>query len=200
MNDNEVGYFDSQVPEPWTLLGLPLRPLSAGHIILLYRIRSPFVIPENEIKFEDLACAIFLCSMPFEDGVAALNDPQLADGLAAWMAQLLADRGSIDLSEKVGEFQQYLADGCKGPSYTSTGDGTSGDAPGIGMVIAFLMSETTLTETQILNQPWRKSLWDAALVQGCRGRLQFISGETYGAALDIGRKLMEAVKAGKLRA
>lgn len=195
---NDVEYYQAQVPEPWTLLGLRLRPLSAGHIILLNRVESPFVKPGTEITFEDLTCAVFICAHTFEETLEAFDDPELPERLSEWHTRLAAEHGEIDLQAKAAEFQQYLEEGSRSPSFNSQGEGGVGDVPSVQLVKAFLMSETNMTEAEILNRPWRLSVWDVTTIQALRGKIQFVSSEALGDAQEVGRRLADLLKSGKV--
>jgi hypothetical protein len=80
-------FFNAAVPDPVDLLGFRLRPLSAGHIILLTRIESGF-ITGGDITWDDLAASVFICTQTFENATRAFYDPRLPKMMKAWHDRL----------------------------------------------------------------------------------------------------------------
>jgi len=198
-------FFLSAVPDPVDLLGFRLRPLSAGHIILLTRIESGF-ITGGEITWEDLAASVFICTQTFEDAVRAFYDPRLPRLMKAWHDRLSgADTWAcrlglqlpkvVDLKANAEAFAAYLKEATEIPEY-NCGDGASsmGDVPMVQCVKAFLLANTSMTETEILNRSWRLSLWDFLTIQAIKGNLKLYEKGAIGEAQDIGRKLAEMLK------
>ena len=63
-----LDYYQAAVPDGWQVLGVKLRPLSLGHLILLKRYGSAFVV--GGIPTEaDLVLSVLICSRTYEDGV-----------------------------------------------------------------------------------------------------------------------------------
>lgn len=199
MNDAE--YYAAQVPEPWTILGLELLPLSAGHIILLNRIESPFVCGDP-VEWEDLACAVFICSRTFEGAMASFAAMEaLEEWATEWHRKLIVEQGpEIDFPKKVEEFNAYLKEGTKHPDYVATGGSSVGDVAAIQFVKTTLMAETGISETQFLNQAWRISMLDFLTSCARKGQLQIVESDAMEEAFEAGKKLMEAFKAGKIKA
>jgi len=191
-------YFKAAVPDPWTILGLNLRPFSAGHLILLHRIESAFVAG-GPINLDDLALSVLICSKTFEDGCALFNDLELNTFLVQWHEKLV-EGGGLDFEEKVARFTEYMAEGQKCPGYIYK-DGASeiGDVPTVQFVKAFVMSRMTMTESEFLNRPWALSVWDFLTLQAQGGSVRLCGSETVDDALDVAGKLAQLVKEGKIR-
>ncbi len=98
------------VPDPVVCLGVPLRPLSIGALLLLHRYEnkfllfarsaespvgttsasSPFNSPFPTVPLGDFLQAILACSLPFADAQAALFSPDLHCELKLWERKLRA--------------------------------------------------------------------------------------------------------------
>lgn len=90
------------VPNPVTCLGLRLRPLSLGSLLLLYRFENAFAIriPVRNsdaqltplelatIPLGDLLQAVIACSLPFQEAQDALAAPDLAADMKLWGRKL----------------------------------------------------------------------------------------------------------------
>lgn len=201
---NQSEYYRAAVPEPWTILGLRLRPFSAGHLILLHRAESAFAIG-GEASFEDLAFAVFICSQTFESAVKCFSDPDLPKLMRAWHKKL-TNRGlfrkprTIDLFGKSEEFRSYMDEGCKYPDYIYKG-GTSdiGDVPAVQFVKAFLLSRTSMTESEFLNRPWALSIWDFLTIQSQEGHVRLCNEETIADAQAAAANVAKLIAEGKFQ-
>lgn len=198
---NHDAYYKAAAPQPWTILGLELRPFSAGHLILLNRIESPFVGASNdEITWLDLAMAIAICSKPFEEGLALLNETDLCDQIGAWLAQYQAAGGQLDLPAKVAEFGEYLNEGNETPGYLYKEGGSEiGDVPVVQVVKAFLLSKTSMSEEKFLDRSWALSIWDFLSIQAQEGQVTLCSRETVSDAQAVAANLHRLLAEGKIK-
>lgn len=198
-------FFNAAVPDPVDLLGFRLRPLSAGHIILLTRIESGFVTG-GDITWDDLAASVFICTQTFEDAVRAFYDPRIDRLMKAWHDRLSgADTWAcrlgfripkvIDLESNAKAFADYLREGSKMPEFKSNGDGGGTcSIPMVQSVKAFLLSNTSMGESEILNRSWRLSIWDFLTIQASRGALQMYAEGEISNAEAVGKRLAEMLK------
>jgi hypothetical protein len=62
------------VPDVTYCLNVRLRPFSIGHLLLLKRLQSPFIL-SGRISYEHLLEAVFICAQTFDEGQAGLNRP-----------------------------------------------------------------------------------------------------------------------------
>ena len=63
-----LDYYQAAVPDGWQILGVKLRPLSLGHLILLKRYGSAFVV--GGIPTEaDLVLSVLICSRTYEEAL-----------------------------------------------------------------------------------------------------------------------------------
>lgn len=182
-------YYEAAVPEPWTILGLNLKPFSAGHLILLHRVESAFVLG-GPITWEDLALSVFICSQSFEDACESFNDPELNKFMLEWYEALTANDQKIDLAEKSEMFGQYLNAGSRCPDHTYKEGGSSiGEVPTVQFVKAYLMLKTNMSESEFLNRPWTRSLWDFITIQALEGQVQLFKEGTIADAQAVAAKL-----------
>lgn len=174
-------FYDAAIPEPYTILGLRLRPLSLGHMILLHRIDSPLVKGGN-IIIGDMAVAALICSRTYEDGIAALDDPSLPSKLIKWGYKLTHPHRiafwkyePIDLKAISTLFTDYIEYHTKVPCYlTKNDDATSIGAPQEQLVKINLLMKLHLTESEIMNRSWRLCLWDLLTLKAIEGQLEFM--------------------------
>jgi len=176
-------YYEAALPEPFTILGLRLRPLSMGHLIILNRIGSPFVCDTEKLTgLGDLAVACLICSKTYQEGAALLSDTDLPVALYRWGRRLTkphwwSKRREIDLQEKFSLFADYIKSATEIPEHYWTQDGGSSvEAPMAQTVKVQLLMKTSLTESELLDRPWRLCLWDMLTIRAMEGQLRFIDG------------------------
>jgi hypothetical protein len=211
---NHVAYFSAAVPEPHTILGLRLRPFSLGHRILLKRIGNAFLSPEGraseapvKITYDDLASAVFICAHTWKENLEALHD---LDGtqkfMRAWQRKLSGQTGwkywlglrapaLIDLPGKAKAFSAYLADGESHPSYHFEPGGEM-DCPIEQIVKATLLSQTSLTEDEIMDRSWSLCLWDYLTLKAINGDINFIDDDEIEELIKAGIEFNRRLKAG----
>jgi hypothetical protein len=64
--DPNRDFADAEIPDVWTIFGITLNHFCEGHKIVLRRIGSPFECG-GEIRGRDLATALLICSLRYED-------------------------------------------------------------------------------------------------------------------------------------
>lgn len=182
---DDRSYVDAAVPEPFTVLGLRLRPLSIGHILLLHRLESPFVVADSPpITIGDLAIACLICSKTFAEGVALLDDESLPRSLHQWGLYTTNQHGwrrfcpwlyrQIDLKSKMDLFSDYLKYHFETPTYSvEDGKARGINAPAWQVIRVVLLSKTNLTETEIFDRPYRLCIADFLTLRAIEGQLNF---------------------------
>jgi hypothetical protein len=198
---NQANFFKAAVPDPWTILGLDLKPLSAGHLLLLGRIESPLVgASESEPEWMDLAFAVAICSKDLDGGIELLNHEGLSEEIGAWLSRIASERGELVLQDEISKFLEYMRAGCSAPDYICKESGSDiGDIPSVQFVKSFLISNTTLTVKEFWNQPWALSIWDFLTIQAQKGHIQLCSGGAIAEAEAMGAKLARLMKEGKIK-
>ena len=152
-------YFEALIPEPVRVLGLKLKPFSAGHIALLSRMDNPLVAG-GEITVSALADAVFVCAHGFADGIAALDNPDTTGFMERWRKEV----GDFDLAEKLALFKAYISAGSKFemvyvPKRASESTNIS-RVPFVQHVRATLMHYYGITSAEFWDMPWALALWD----------------------------------------
>lgn len=164
MNEH-VDYYKARLPEPFTILGLKLRPFSFGHLLLLHRIESYFVGADSELTYEDLALSVLICSMSYRDAIQIFDDKTLPKFMARW-ADRLTGRGilatlrlrtvrTIPLHVKAADFASYMASGKRRLTYLNNGESRELGLPDIQIVRVTLLREFGgLTDEALMDRPW----------------------------------------------
>ena len=204
-------FYSVAIPEQRQLLGLPLRPLSLGHLILLHRVQSAFVC-EGVPDYQELAIAALICSLTYEDGIAAIKDPstpkllkrlgERITGIRDWRVRFgLRKARVIDLPANVAAFSSYLKDHSSIPHYYYTpGDFKTVDCPQVQIVKVTLMRDLHLSDTEILNRSWAMCLWDYVTLRALKGELSIVAKDEIDNASAIAENLAALIASGKLTA
>jgi hypothetical protein len=162
-------FLAAEVPRHFVVLGQELLPFSLWHCELLLWLGNGFVTPGAAVGLGDLVQGVFFCCQTWEDGTAALRDPQLGERLEAWgesVGEQLAQENpkkfleeGIVLEEKALLFAEYLREGSGRPELLPA-DGEGGRAPGAPMLQLlklFLMERLRMTESQAMNYSFAKA-------------------------------------------
>lgn len=182
-------FLKAAIPGPVTCLGIRLRPLSLGSLLLMFRYQNGFALglPLKLIGLEDLFQGIIACSLPFADAQAALTDPDLERDLALWarkldggffrrfksQAQCLRTLADIDNSK--ARFAEYFADGSAYPCTKAE----CGPARVMGsawpmLTLTALMDELRMDFATAINQPLALSRWLVATNNERKGNLEIV--------------------------
>lgn len=162
-------YCNAAVSGQAQILGLKLRPLSLGHVILLKGHDCAFVADdERSATIEDLILGLVVCSQTVEDATAFLDG---LDEPAPWWSRLNRSQRQLrqwgnrvkaalrrdkefSIYERFAMFQRYIADGSKMPRFWILKEESSAaSAPWYQNVKLALMSQLGYTESQALNLP-----------------------------------------------
>lgn len=163
-------FYHAAIPEPFTILKLRLRPYSLGHIILLHRVESAFVLGGG-VHAEDLITSVFICSQTYEEALRALDNPKLPKFMRRWERRL----GHFDFALKTKEFADYIQAHSQSPLFKYEVGKTKPNAcPLVQSVKIALLSETNLTETEILNRCWSLCLWDFITLLSRAGKVDIM--------------------------
>lgn len=151
-----LNFCAASVPIPRRILGLNLKPLSLGHVILMERFGCALVTG-GEPTFADLALGVLICSLTYEDFLAFLNQPDCRKEIQGWGKTI----GLTDLAGKFQLFRDYLDESMAEPAYVKLRDfdeSTPGDWKHNLKVT--LMSQLGWTEDRAMNGPLRAALAD----------------------------------------
>ena len=97
------------VPQPFLVLGTPLRPFCLGHHLLFRRLQLPFAdAPEAEATDEEILVGVAICSADYEQTLNEFLDDAWADVFAKWRRKVtgrhrsMTQRQIITCSMKTG--------------------------------------------------------------------------------------------------
>lgn len=180
-------FYQAAIPDPFTILGLRLRPYCLGHIILLHRVQSAFVVGPP-VQQEDLVTSVFFCSQTYEEGVRALDNPKLPKFMRRWERKI----GRFDFETKCKEFANYIQAHSKAPLFTvEEGKSKASACPIVQSVKVALLSQTNLTESEILNRCWSLCLWDWLTILAQAGKVQIMDPKAVDDAQEVANRLFK---------
>ena len=158
---------------PPVVLGRQLRPFCCGHAVLLASLKSPFV-EGGEVDTADFLLAVWICSMPFEEGRAKLMRPQ---GVAQEAKEWGEGVGSFDYPAELSAFRAYLVEHTRAPARWRRADSKSSKAPWPLVVSTVLMRELGLPESEAWNKPLQEAMWLFATIAEQNGDDSLVSEE-----------------------
>jgi len=170
-------FYQAAVPEPVTLLGQQLHPLSIGHWILLERFECSY-IAGGSATIPDLMLGVLICCNKYDEFISLARNESIMELTKKWTKRI----GNFDFAEKSKNFSDYIDDSIKNiPKYwveeKKSGASRKSGAPYIQTLRAFLLSKTSLTETEIMNRPFALSVWDMITVLEQEGTLRIHTKE-----------------------
>lgn len=150
-------FIASIAPEPFTVLGVSLRPLTFGHVCLLSRFGLEPV--KNE---RGLLMAVEICSRSYQEAIA-------------WVGEIFTPMGQAKLEDRIAMIQSlpledaflawfgYLdANGSHPECCPSDGPPSDKGAPFLSQMRVWLMGHCNYSPEYILEAPWGQCLWDYA--------------------------------------
>lgn len=173
-------FLKAAVPDPVTCLGIRLRPLSLGALLLLYRFENAFIMRPSkpgqwlnlaEYPLGDLLQGILVCSQEFDQAQATLADPGLKKDMAAWGRQLEGPiwtrhtrAGKIRFQTRLRRASEIFAAFIhRGRQYPCTkaevGPEKEIGSPWPLLTLTALMGELNQDLTTAINQPLALSRW-----------------------------------------
>lgn len=162
----KAAHLRAAFPELYRVLGLPLRPLSIGHYMLLENEDSPFVseIP-RQAEEKDLIRAVAICAQTYEKALESLNTEAGARRLTKWITSLYPGlcfwRKPVDWEWKYILFADYVQRSIEAPkAWIEKGQAESPGAHWTETLLVSLMSLCGHSESEALNTPvtlgWRR--------------------------------------------
>lgn len=166
-------------PEPTTILGKRLEPLSLGHVFLLQRFGC---YPVQE--YSALITAVLVCSRPCAEVLPTLADRWLPWKLRIWGKRL----GKFNPFEKIIAFNNYLEAHSRRPELMPF-DGF--DATGLPGAPFFQHLRVTLlarcgwTKEMIESEPLSQAFWDYYTYWEIEDRVRIATAQSLEAQLDF---------------
>lgn len=180
-------YVDAVIPEPFVVLGVPLRPYSLGHYLLMVKFDCAFASDNSDAmaSIEDLLLGVAICSRTYEDFLEWIHNPQdVEDWMKEW-GKVVMDMSKNDIDfnmfEKFLLFKEYIQNGSQLPHFW-TNDEKAGEPKTSGAhwcqsLLSVLTSECGQTEQQVMNQPLCKSWSDYLKFAEKGGMITLVSDE-----------------------
>lgn len=173
------------IPEPFTILGKRLEPLSIGHLLALERFGCDPVV-----TLDQLIQAVIICSRPPDQIPAAFSDRWLRFKLWFWAWRL----GKFNPADKIDLFHEYLHEHTRhGPEIMSEEDETGGPtcgAPWLQHVKVTLTSKIGYSPAEALAAPYAVAIWDYYTYWESEGRAD-IYGEQRQRMHDLANAMHE---------
>jgi hypothetical protein len=199
------------VPDEHRQLGLKLRPLSLGHLILLNRVGSAFV-GGGRPDFSDLAISVLICSLSYRDGISILRDHSDAEkAMKKWHATITGENSfavrfcfrkarQLDLKAECEAFGNYMAEGSRMPYY-SFNPGDFGDlkCPMVQIVKVTLMRDLHIPETELMDRSWSLCLWDYITLKALGGHIKIQDANEIDRARKDAEELQAAIASGRFK-
>ena len=203
----DAEFYQVAIPEPTTIMGLRLRPLSLGHLILLGRVRSAFVTEGEPITLHDLALSVLICSLSYKDGCDLFNNTELPRFFKRWHDKLAGINfwtkcgfkkpTPVDYAAKVAAFSKYMETGSSSPYYSYKADEALPiQCPTVQIVKVALMRELHIPEAELMDRPWSVCLWDYVTIRALDGNLQFEDRDQIKQAQKLADEIAEKVRNG----
>lgn len=189
----EQRYLAAQFQDVYRVLRWRMKPLTLGHVCLLKRLNSPFlVIPGENEKPPlpgpgDLRVAIALCSRSYPAALRFIDSP-----LLKWRLRLMNCR---PLAQGIIQMMRYLTAAMDIPDVWHDEDsgGRAAGAPFLQLVKLTHMLHLGKTELQTLCTPYAMARWDYVATWELQGALRIVSDQDI-AAIERAKELAEKNK------
>lgn len=158
---NAASYSQAAYPEPYTILGIRLKPLSLQHYHLMARHSVAFVSDgPSEATFADLLLGVIICSKHWEEGEFEhyVESGECQSESSAWGEKF--PLGSFDEKEKIKLFADYISEGSRIPKYWEENTGKTSGAHWSQSVLLTLTGQLGYTRKEALHCPLSQALAD----------------------------------------
>jgi hypothetical protein len=153
------------LPDSWRACGVDLLPFSLGHAILLRRLGSPLMPPEDgdpivEVGFGDVLVAAWVCSRPAGAAVLQLDTfPQML-----WMRLKRMERFRTAIEDRFAMLQ-YIVAAHESPAVQviKPGKGESRGAPWVAILLSTLMRQYGFSKQEAMDASLTEAQWLHAL-------------------------------------
>lgn len=156
---SDYEYASDCLPDRWTVLGVRLKPLLVGHLLLLERVQSPFLTGEK-IMESDLTQAVWICANSYSDGVAQLySKPTFNQKIWTWRKTLACVfKKSTTEKESVKLANYIIAARTPSKKILHDAEGEKTYAPFVMVLKRDLMSYWGYSSIEVLEMPLRQAM------------------------------------------
>ncbi len=184
-------WLEASIPEPVTVLAVPLRPFSLGHYLLMKRLGCPYAdddlkrvrsMEELEQATADLMFAISICAHTYEDFQEFLSDPVSYERwLEEWQLYIEEMRKAplFNMFEQFATFDKYLRDAMKVPGFWNLEESESsgGGALHWSQTLLQVLLGMGFEEKEVYNMPLGKAFYLYCQELAKNGVIEFMSEE-----------------------
>lgn len=167
MNTQLSTYTKSLIPEPFTIFGVELRPLSLGHLFLMNRFDCKFASedPNEKGGIDDLLLGVAICCRSFGEFNAFIRDGQkFTKWCKRWSKEInkqVKREAHYDVLYRFDLFKKYLKDSIVVPKYWELKESEEAGESGTHWthsVFNILMSEIGYSQQEALDMPVARAL------------------------------------------
>lgn len=168
----DAEFYRAALPEPFTILGVRLRPFSLGHAILFTRFDVQFLQDDARPLESDFILGLILCACRYEQAVEVFEDPDFDKTVRKWRRKTKG----VDLDKAISLFYDYLNVHIGFLPFFCRPDGISAtiEAPFEQVVRVTLMSKMHRTETDVMNMPYGLAVWDYVTLKAIEGNITIL--------------------------
>lgn len=179
-------YVRAAIPDPYTILGVRLKPFCLGHYFLMQRFDCAFATDAKETEggILDLLLGVAICSRSYEEFLDFIADD---DAFNTWMKKWSAyitkeikHNRKFNFLHKMIMFQEYMKNGVIIPQFfeeEEAQDAKTSGAHWTQSVLLVMTSELGYTHTEALNAPLSKVLADYFKFAEKSGMVSLMSDE-----------------------
>ena len=194
--DPTQSFYESRIHTTHAVLGKTLRPLCLLDLLALEAIESPFV-RGGTVRAHDVAITVNLLSRPIRKNLSidsGFTAPGFYLKVAAGFSEITGR-----LEKDVKKLEAYVSDYMSAAEMwrpNTAGDATPLGAHWIQTLVAFLLRETNLTQTEIWTHPVGQILWIVAAVeeQTTQSRVKTSTEDAAEKTAEIESAAMEELK------
>jgi hypothetical protein len=146
-------FLKAVAPEPYTILGLRLKPFSLGHAILLQRHGCD---PVRD--YESLVTGVTICAHTWKEFHTLADDKWLPWRMRIWAWRV----GAFNILEKIKFFNDYVGEAMESPDVFECNDKPANrlGAPFFSVLKTTLCAKLGYSRDEALNLPFGEGLFD----------------------------------------
>jgi hypothetical protein len=195
----DAAYFEAAIPNPYTIFGARLLPLSIGRYRLLKRFGCAFVDEkESTATFEDLILGIVICSMTVKGFLEFLQSGTVIPEMKRFGERIRKEvehDPHFNLFSKFGLFQAYILESSKCPKYWNELDDDRESSAHWSHNLEMSLREMGYTSKEIDEGPLSKALADYFKHAENQGAIRLMSEDEISQG-DANAKLFEQLSKG----
>lgn len=186
-----ANYSAAAYPEPFTILGLRLKPLSLQHYLLMHRFDVAFVAEGNATAdFSDLVMGVLICSKHWRDGEFEdfIESDKWEEEIQQWGERV----GLLTKEEKLERlrlFEKYITDNSAIPEHWKLEQGRASAAHLTQCLLNTSTVSLGYSRKEAIHAPLRQVLSDYFYHAESQGLVQLATNEEI--------ELIEAAESGK---